>query len=84
MSFRENRARPIKPPEEQARRRRVLIEYTNYRGERSTRTIEPHAMEFGANQWHPEPQWLLYALDVDKREARAFAMSGIHSWSKAP
>lgn len=59
----------------------VKIDYTNWRGERSERRIVPMRMEWGQNKWHKEPQWLLHALDVDKRESRIFAMADIHSWA---
>jgi predicted DNA-binding transcriptional regulator YafY len=59
----------------------VLIDYTNYRGERSSRTIIPQKIVFESNEYHPEKQWILYALDVQKNEVRGFAMKDIHSWS---
>lgn len=58
----------------------VDIDYTNWRGERAIRRIIPIDLHFDANQWHPEPQWLLLAYDVEKDADREFAMSGIHSW----
>jgi hypothetical protein len=62
-------------------RREVIIDYTNYRGERSLRTVIPVSIDFSSNQWHTEPQWLLTAVDVDKCELRIFAMKDIHSWT---
>jgi predicted DNA-binding transcriptional regulator YafY len=60
---------------------RVKIDYCNYRGERSVRLIEPRAIRFGSNEWHPEPQWLLEALDVEKVAERTFAMKDIAAWT---
>jgi hypothetical protein len=60
---------------------RVTINYTNWRGERGARLILPRTIHFGSNQWHPDPQWLLTAYDIDKKDVRDFAMAGIHSWS---
>lgn len=57
----------------------LLIDYTNWRGERSTRRIRPTHVWFGSTEWHPEPCWLLAALDVGKRAERDFAMASIHS-----
>jgi predicted DNA-binding transcriptional regulator YafY len=63
----------------------VKIDYTNWRGERSTRTIRPTRLAWSqGNQWHPEPQWLLLAWDIAKEDFRDFAMTGIHSWKPAP
>ena len=61
-------------------RRAVEIDYTNWRGERSTRKIMPHRWMFENNEWHAETQWLLYALDIEKQEMRTFALANIHSW----
>jgi predicted DNA-binding transcriptional regulator YafY len=61
----------------------VVIDYTNYRGVRSIRTIIPEAIAFTQNEWHPEPQWLLAAWDVEKEKSRTFAVKDIHSW-RAP
>lgn len=58
----------------------VEIDYTNWRGERSVRRIIPLAMGFTHNQWHTKDQWLLTAMDVEKKEARTFAMANIRSW----
>jgi hypothetical protein len=59
----------------------VTIDYTNYRGERGLRRILPLDIKFGSNEWHPEPQWLLIAIDEDKKAERIFALKDIHSWT---
>lgn len=61
----------------------VSIAYTNWRGETAQRIIIPDSIYFGSTQWHPEPQWLLRALDVEKQAMRDFAMKDICSWEKA-
>jgi predicted DNA-binding transcriptional regulator YafY len=60
----------------------VVIDYTNWRGERAMRRIRPLRLVFENNEWHPDTQWLLEAVDLDKGEERTFAMSNIHSWEK--
>jgi predicted DNA-binding transcriptional regulator YafY len=62
----------------------VVIDYTNWRGERSLRRIRPLAIAFENNEWHPETQWLLEAVDLEKGENRTFAMNNIHSWNGSP
>lgn len=62
---------------------KAIIYYTNYRGETSERVIIPISLHFGCNEWHPERQWLLEALDVEKNTQRTFSMSTIHHWRKA-
>lgn len=61
--------------------REVAIDYTNYRGERSLRRVLPLGIFWGANEWHPEEQWLLSAMDLEKNAARIFAVKDIHSWN---
>jgi len=58
----------------------IVIDYTNYRGERARRRILPNRLWFGAAEWHPEPQWILDAWDIEKGAIRSFAMRDVHSW----
>jgi predicted DNA-binding transcriptional regulator YafY len=58
----------------------VRIDYTNWRGERAERLVQPYRIEFGSNEWHPEEQWLLYAHDDKSDSGRTFALANIHSW----
>lgn len=62
----------------------VEILYTNYRGETSRRKILPEKIWFGATDWHPEPQWLIDALDIEKGALRNFAMKDIQEWIPEP
>jgi predicted DNA-binding transcriptional regulator YafY len=62
----------------------VEIDYTNWRGERSKRRIVPMGLSWENNEWHPETQWMLDAIDVDKKVSRTFALASIHSWTPAP
>jgi len=61
-------------------RREVVIDYTNWRGERGKRRIMPIRIVYDANEWHPETQWILEAVDLEKGEERTFALANIHSW----
>lgn len=61
----------------------VVIDYTNWRGERAERKVLPVSIRFGRSRWHDEPQWLLLAYDRDRAQEREFAMAQIHSWRKA-
>ncbi len=60
--------------------RDVVIDYTNYRGERDTRTITPHHIWWGFTKHHPKPQWLLHAYCHTKQATRDFALADIHNW----
>jgi hypothetical protein len=63
--------------------RAVRFDYVNYRGRLNTRHVTPLYVFFGANEWHPESQWLLVAYDFDKRAERTFAMRDISNWEDA-
>lgn len=64
---------------------KVVIDYTNWKGARSKRTIIPISIRYGTSPFHNErDQWLLHAIDVDKLEEREFAMGNIHSWEDFP
>jgi hypothetical protein len=42
----------------------VIIDYTNWRGERAMRRVQPISFEFASNRWHVEKQWLMTAIDL--------------------
>lgn len=58
----------------------VVIDYTNWRGERAMRRIRPLTIRFENTEWHQEAQWLLRAVDIARGATRDFAMRDIHSW----
>jgi predicted DNA-binding transcriptional regulator YafY len=62
----------------------VTFTYKNYRGETSVRLVRPVMVSFGTTGFHPEPQWLLHAWDVNKDAERTFAMKDIRDWDPAP
>jgi predicted DNA-binding transcriptional regulator YafY len=64
-------------------RKEVVIDYTNWHGERAERRIMPLGVSYENNEWHPETQWLLYAIDLERDEDRCFALANIHSWKPA-
>ncbi len=62
----------------------VYISYINHRKDLKVRHIIPKELYYGATTWHPEPQWLLKAYDLDKKADRTFAMLGILVWDITP
>lgn len=52
----------------------VTFRYRNYKGEESVRRAIPQEINFQSTQWHPEPQWIMVAFDVDKGDIRGFAL----------
>ncbi len=47
------------------------------------RTIEPIKIWFGSTQWHPQEQWFLKAMDLDKNFERDFALLDISNFDKS-
>lgn len=62
----------------------VNITYTNWRGERGIRKIQPIEMIFKSTEWHPEEQWILKAYDFEREAIREFAMKDIEAWKDCP
>ena len=60
----------------------IKILYTNWKNETRYRSIKPISIEFKSTKWHPKEQWLLNALDLEKGEARAFAIKDIKEWQE--
>ena len=60
----------------------VIIDYTNYKGERARRNITPKNIVYKSTEQHLMTQWILVASDNEKQEFRDFAMSSIHSWEQ--
>ncbi len=58
----------------------VVAAYKNWKGVVSERRFMPFEIFFGTTEWHPEPQWLLRALDMDKQEVRFFALKDFSNW----
>lgn len=52
----------------------VDVDYVNWRGERGERHVIPNRIVFGATKYHPDPQWLMEAYDLDKSAMRVFAL----------
>jgi hypothetical protein len=59
----------------------VSFWYVNWRGEGAIRHVIPGSIIFMQTKWHPEPQWVLHAFDIQKKEHRHFAMKDITGWT---
>lgn len=68
-------------------RQQVDIEYTSMKGDRFKRRIQPvpGGLDFNYNAYHPDPQWLITAIDISGDGAlKTFAVKQIHSWMPLP
>jgi len=59
-----------------------VIDYTNHRGERADRRIQPLRFERKDTAWHGPDQLILVAIDMDKLALRDFAVKDIHEWKE--
>lgn len=53
----------------------IIIDYTNWRGERRHRPVEPKRIAFKGTEWHPTPQWMLEAIDLETGVTKDFALT---------
>jgi predicted DNA-binding transcriptional regulator YafY len=60
----------------------VQFLYTNHKGITRRRMVQPLRLEFTSTAWYPEPQWILFAADVESGEVRGFAMERISQWQR--
>lgn len=56
----------------------IKLDYTNWKGVRSSRNIIPIELVYTSTDYHPEVQWFLVAFDKDKDDVRSFAIKDIH------
>jgi hypothetical protein len=55
----------------------LVIDYTNWKGERRPRTIVPLRVFYGRSEFHQEPQWFIHAIDMEKQGTeRYFSITG--------
>jgi len=60
----------------------VIIDYTNWKGVRRPRRILPMGIKLAHNEYHPEEQWLLEAMDLeDGYTVKTFSLKDVHSWA---
>lgn len=58
------------------------ILYTNWKGVKRERVITPMHIYFGSTEYHKEPQFLIEAFDVEKKEIRHFALKDMELLSQ--
>lgn len=58
----------------------LAFRYRNWRGEEAARRVVPQKVWLGTTEHHPQEQWFLRALCLDRREDRDFALKDI-AWT---
>lgn len=54
---------------------RLNFLYTNHRQEVAWRSVISPSIRFGSTEWHLDPQWLMRAFDMERRDWREFALN---------
>lgn len=57
--------------------REISFVYKNWRGETARRRAVPLGWRTGSTEWHPEPQLLMRATDLERGAEREFAFADI-------
>ncbi len=70
----QKRTELLAPPVSFESGQEIVFRYCNWRGETALRRATPIELVYGATEWHPEPQWLVKAIDVDSKSLRLFAL----------
>lgn len=53
----------------------IAFDYVNWRGERALRRASgPYSIRYGSSRYHPEPQFLLSATDLERGQPREYAL----------
>lgn len=52
----------------------IQFEYINHRGKIELRNVFPYGLDYGENEWYPQPQWFVRCWDYDKESERSFAL----------
>jgi hypothetical protein len=60
----------------------IEFDYINWKGAKGHRKVKVNCIYYGATSYHPEEQWLLQAIDIDKGRERIFAMKDITNVSQ--
>lgn len=55
----------------------VRFDYVNHRGVSENRTVVFRGLDFGSNEYYPEPQFLLRGWCLDRKAVRSFAIGRI-------
>lgn len=53
------------------------FDYTNYKGEFERRMATFKRLQYGSNDYHPEPCWLILCHDIKRNASRSFDVSKI-------
>jgi len=59
----------------------LSFDYTNHKGVTERRNVVYGCLEFGSNEYYPEPQFLIRCFDPSRGAERSFAIANIRNWA---
>lgn len=57
----------------------IAFRYTNWEGKVADRRVQVAGFAWGSSKWHPNPGWLMLAVDVDRGVTRLFEMAAMEN-----
>ncbi len=60
----------------------ITFNYKNWKDELSVRKVVPEHIWFGSTDFHKDEQWLMSAIDIEKKAKRDFALNDILEFIK--
>ena len=57
--------------------KRLRFDYLNHRDVLEHRDVIFRGLDFGTNEWYPEPQWFMRTYDCVRQADRSFALARI-------
>ena len=58
---------------------KVTFGYQNWRGENAERSAQLLRMYYGKNDYHPQTQWIVVGLDLDKDQERHYSLKDMEN-----
>jgi predicted DNA-binding transcriptional regulator YafY len=60
---------------------RINFEYFNHRNVVERRDVIFKGLDYGENEWYPEPQWFMRCYDMVRNADRSFALDRIDGFA---
>lgn len=79
------RPKPIEPFSTEINKGDIIsFDYVNYKGVKARRRVKVGGYFFGHNQYHPDTQFFMAGIDLDKNLPRGFAIKDMSRVTKEP
>lgn len=62
----------------------LSFNYLNWKNIESKRFVIPQSITFTSNEYHPTPEWLMKAYDLERKALRTFSLKKIKKYYNVP